>query len=161
MNKIDNLPLLTGPCPPNCLGVRNSALGRGLGDLMERRPLETSALATPAAETKPRPAGVHIFLKPGSAEATAAATKVAEQGSSASRRPSTTIIAALVLADAVLCLLAWALVAKGRGTLSWGTWGLVGLAVALGAWLSVLAVRSRTSVLPAREYKPARINGGD
>jgi hypothetical protein len=129
---------------------------------MEPRPTSrpVNPSSAPAPETESRPAGVRIFLQPTDTERAGnghhATTVAASNGSSGRPAKSRSLLFTLLLADVVLCALAWFVVIRSAGAVGWFGWALVALAIGLGAWLSVLAVRARGA-----ERDPDRLNVGD
>jgi hypothetical protein len=155
VNNIHNSALPGGATRCEHPRVRNSALGRGLGELMKPRPANRSVNPTivPAAEPESRPSGVRIFLKPTDTErnGNGHAPKPTPNAVPAHPAMSRSLLVTLLLADVVLCALAWFVVARSPGAVGWLGWLLVALAVALGSWLSLLAVRGAGSKPPPND----------
>lgn len=125
-------------------------------------PTTDDATAAPVPEAAPRLSGVHIFLNAkdaaranGNGHAPAAPNGTAPRPA-ASRR----LLVSLLLADALLCVLAWFVVARG-GSVGWLGWTLVVLAVGVGAWLSLLAFTTLGAERTDTGAKKDRLNGGD
>jgi hypothetical protein len=160
VNKIHNSALPGGATRCEHPRVRNSALGRGLGDLMEPRPPARTATPAPESETQPESSGVRIFLKTNGTRPNTH-TPAAANGSAAPRAVSKPLLAALFLADFILCCLAWWVIARSNSAVGWLGWTLVAAAVGMGAWLGVLGFLTLAPRRPPRHPNgDAHINGG-
>lgn len=106
----------------------------------------TTPASSPAKPDSPVPtAGVRIFLSTGTADTTSCQPEMdepkAEAPAAQPRRIPTSLFVSLVGADFALCVLAWQFASRSSGQLHWLGWTLIGGAILLGAWLSLLAVK--------------------
>lgn len=122
--------------------VRNTGLGRGLGQLMDSRPQNGTANGSSTTNGKAAPptppvmsAGVRILI---SGTPTPAATLPAKP------RVGKSLLIGLFVADVLLCALAFRLVMLSDGRPSWFTWALAITALGVGCWLAWQAVSLKT-----------------
>jgi hypothetical protein len=122
--------------------VRNTGLGRGLGQLMDSRPQNGTANGSSSTNGKSSPptppvmsAGVRILI---SGTPAPAATLPAKP------RVGKSLLIGLFVADVLLCALASRLVLLSDGRPSWFTWALAITALGVGCWLAWQAVSLKT-----------------
>jgi hypothetical protein len=122
-------------------GVRNTGLGRGLGQLMDSRPQSGAAPGVSATNGKapsPTPpvmsAGVRILISGTPAPVTPPPKP----------RVSKSLLVGMFVADLLLCALAFRLVMISEGRPSWFTWMLASTALGVGCWLAWQAVSLKT-----------------